>query len=85
MAEPDEADVEEVVAEPEPRLARVEIYTDHGAEVRWRLIAANGETVLPPQGHRDATDAKRALTRASGLLAQVLAAGEVYVVGLEPG
>lgn len=84
MPDADEPELEET-PEPEPRVARVEIYTDHGAEVRWRLIGANGETVLPPQGHRDATDAKRALTRASALLAEVLEAGEVHVVGLDPG
>lgn len=55
----------------------LEVYPDKGGEVRWRLVAGNGEIVIPPEGHRDQTDAARAMRRAHTLLGEALAAGAI--------
>lgn len=57
------------MGDTEGRAPRLEIFPDLEGDYRWRLLAGNGETVLPPEGHRDVTDAHRALTRAAELLA----------------
>lgn len=54
---------------------------DH--EVRWRVVAGNGEIVLPGEGHGDRTDARRAVERASQILAGV-DAGTTRVMTLGP-
>lgn len=59
--------------------AHVVIYPDEAGEFRWQLLAANNEIVLPPQGHRDATDTTRALTRAAALLNEALELGAIEI------
>lgn len=68
----------------EPRGPRVVIYPEAGnaaGPFRWHLVAGNGEVVLPQEGHRDPTDARRAMERAAELLTAALAAGHVVVEG----
>lgn len=56
--------------------ARIVVYeADDGW--RWRLLGANNEIVLPPEGHRDASDATRALTTAAALLHEALELGAI--------
>ena len=38
----------------------VELFENDDGEWTWRAVAANGEVVIPPEGHRDPTDAERA-------------------------
>ena len=47
------------------RRAQFETYEDEKGEWRWRVRAKNGEIVIPPESHRDETDAKRAIVDAS--------------------
>lgn len=39
----------------------IEYYTDEAGEVRWRLLGKNGEQLAQGEGHRDITDARRAV------------------------
>lgn len=47
--------------------AEVEFYVDDAGEHRWRVRGANGETVIPPEGHTSEADAVRAFVRAVNL------------------
>lgn len=43
-----------------PKRPRVELYKDRKGEHRFRLVAANGEKVLPNESHPTKSQAKRA-------------------------
>lgn len=59
---------------------RLEIYEAEDGEYRARCIAANGEIVWPPEGHRDPHDVLRALTRSVALVQQALETNSFKVV-----
>lgn len=46
----------------------VDIYEDEAGEHRWRVVAANGETVAQGEGHRDRHDAERAFDTAARII-----------------
>lgn len=52
--------------------AEVEFYVDDAGEHRWRVKGANGEIVIPPEGHASEADAVRAFVRATGLALDAL-------------
>lgn len=61
-------------AERTDRTATLDVYEDVRGEWRWRVKAANGEPVLPGEGHRDRTDAVRAFRAAVAAAVEALAA-----------
>lgn len=48
-------------------------------EWTWHVVGANGEIVIPPEGHRDSTDAVRALHEAAATLNAALEGGHIQV------
>jgi len=50
----------------------MEVYQDEAGEWRWRVVAENGEIVIPPEGHTRKIDAERAARTAALLLVEAL-------------
>lgn len=42
-------------------MAKFQVYENEVGEWRWRLLASNGEKVLPPEAHTREADAIRAI------------------------
>lgn len=53
-------------------MPRIETYQDAGGEFRCRVIADNGETVMPLEGHTSPGDAERAFLGAHLTVTRVL-------------
>lgn len=51
----------------------VEFYPDASGEWRWRVLAKNGEPVIPPESHpRNRAEAVTAFRRAKAIIAQAV-------------
>lgn len=44
---------------------RVDYYQDEVGEWRWRIVAANGRIIVPPESHTRKADAERAFETAA--------------------
>ncbi len=66
-----------------PEHPKLEVYEAADGEWRARLIAGNGQIVLPPEGHRDPTDVVRAWVNAAALLNEAIEAGAIHVLPVD--